>query len=139
MDIDQEMKSYDSYSRIIELLNMQWEDYDDFEKKYGSDDNPGNFATRMSVWYSLNNIGMLMKDGFIDADTAYDQLGELTSIWIWKKFESVIKENRRRYNVPNNFQYFEFLYNEVMKVRDKRGVTAPVPETFAKYIPETNP
>jgi hypothetical protein len=132
------MKSYENYSRIIELLNMQWTDYDDFEKKYGSDNNPENFATRMSIWYSINSIGLMLKDGFIDADTVYNQLGELTSIWLWTKFESVIKENRRRYNVPNNFEHFEFLYNEVMKIRDKRGVTVPVPETFAKYISETN-
>ena len=139
MDLDREMKSYENYSRMIELLNMQWEDYDDFEKKYGSDNNPSNFAIRQSMFYSLNSIGILMKDGFIDADTAYDQLGEVSTIWMWKKFESVINETRRRYNVPNNFEYFEFLYNELIKVKELRETSAPVPETFTKYIPETNP
>ena len=136
MDIDQEMKSYENYRRIIELINMQWDDYDDFEKKYGSDNNPENFATRYSILYSLNSIGILVKDGFIDADTVYDLLGEVSTIWLWKKFESIITETRRRYNAPSTMEYFEFLYDEVMKVRDKRGVTVPVPETFTKYIPE---
>jgi hypothetical protein len=136
MDIDQEMKSFDNYSRIIELLNMQWDDYDDFERKYGSDNKPQNFATRMSVFYSLNSIGMLLKDGFVDADTVYNQLGEVTTIWLWKKFEYVTKETRRRYNVPNNLAHFEFLHDEMMKVREKRGVEVPVPDTFANYLPE---
>jgi hypothetical protein len=35
MDLDQEMKSFETYNRIIELLNMQWTDYEDFERKYG--------------------------------------------------------------------------------------------------------
>ena len=136
MDIDQEMKSFENYTRIIELLNMQWTDYDDFERKYGSDNNPENFATRYSILYSLNSIGILVKDRFIDADTAYDLLGEVSTIWLWKKFESVIKETRRRYNAPNTLEYFEFLNNEVMKVRKLRGVNIAVPETFTKYVPE---
>jgi hypothetical protein len=139
MDLDREWKSHDTYSRILELMNMHWIDYDDFEKKYGSDYNPENFATRYSILYSLNSIGLLVKDGFIDADTAYDLLGEFSTIWIWKKFEPVIKETRRRYNIPNALTHFELLYNEIMKVRETKGTSKPIPETFTKYIPENNP
>ena len=136
MDLDQEMKSFETYNRIIELLNMQWTDYDDFERKYGSDNNPENFAKRYSVLYSLNSLGILLKDGLFDADTAYDLLGEVSTIWLWNKFESVIMETRRRYNVPNALEYFEFLYKELMKVKESRGITPPVPETYTKYIPD---
>ena len=139
MDVDKEMKSFENYRRMIELLNMQWEDYDDFERKYGSDNNPDNFALRHSMFYSLNSIGILLKDGFIDANTAYDLLGEVATIWMWNKFESVIKELRRRYNIPNSYEYFEFLYDELNKVREQRGVSVPVPETYAQYIPDSNP
>ena len=136
MEIDQEMKSYETYKKIIELLNMQWEDYDDFENKYGSDNNPESFATRYSLLYRLNSIGILVRDGFFDAETVYDLLGEVSTIWLWKKFESVIMETRRRYNVPNALKHFEFLYNELIKVREKKGINVPVTETFTKYIPE---
>jgi hypothetical protein len=135
MDLDKEMKSFETYNRIIELLKMQWNDYDDFERKYGSDNNPENFAKRYSVLYSLNSLGILLKDGYIDADTAYDLLGEVSTIWLWVKFESVIMEIRQKYNVPTALQYFEFLNDELMKVRESRGINIPVPETFTEYIP----
>jgi hypothetical protein len=138
MDIDQEMKSFETYKKIIELINMEWEDYDDFERKYGSDNNPENFAKRFSLLYRLNSIGILVKDGFFDVDTVYDLLGEVSSIWLWKKFEPIIKETRIRYNVPTALSDFEFLYNELIKVREQKGFSVPVTETFAKYIPDSN-
>jgi len=138
MDLDKEMKSLETYRKIIELLNMQWDDYDDFESKYGSDNNPENFATRYSLFYRLNSIGILVKDGFVEAETVYNLLGDVSTIWLWKKFESVIKEIRVRYNVPSALDHFEFLYDELLKIRESRGVSDPIPETFARYIPETN-
>lgn len=39
------------FSKIdLEVINMEWTDYDDFERKYGSDYNPDNYAKRMVVW-----------------------------------------------------------------------------------------
>ncbi len=136
MDLDQEMKSQENYRKIIELLNMRWEDYDDFENKYGSDNNPESFATRYSLLYRLNSIGMLIEDRYIDADAVYDLMGEVSTIWLWKKFESVIMETRRRYNVPNTLKHFEFLYNELVKVRELKGISVPISETFTEYIPD---
>jgi hypothetical protein len=137
MDIDQEMKSYETYHKLIELINMEWDDYDDFERKYGSDNNPELFAKRNSVLYKLNSIGILVRDGFFDAETVYDLLGEFSTIWVWKKFEPIIRETRVRYNVPLALSEFEYLYVELMKVRERKGVKVPVKETFAKYIPDT--
>ena len=116
MDIDQEMKSYETYNKIIELINMEWENYDDFERKYGSDNNPDNFAKRYSVLYRLNSIGILVRDGFFDAETVYDLLGDLSTIWLWKKFEPIIRETRFRYNVPLALNEFEYLYVEAKKL-----------------------
>jgi hypothetical protein len=52
-----------------ELLNMEWSNYDEFEKKYGSDNNLDNYAKRMHVFYDYTAIGNLMKDGLVDAET----------------------------------------------------------------------
>jgi len=136
MDVDQELKSYETYNKIIEIMNMEWDNYDDFEKKYGSDNNPENFAKRYSVLWRLNSIGILVRDGFIDAETVYDLLGEFSTIWVWRKFEPIIRETRVRYNVPLALNDFEFLYNELIKVREQKGIRVPVTETFAKYIPD---
>ena len=134
MDVDQELKSYETYNKIIEIINMEWNNYDDFEKKYGSDNNPENFAKRYSVLWRLNSIGILVRDGFIDAETVYDLLGEFSTIWVWRKFEPIIRETRVRYNVPLALNDFEFLYNELILVREQKGIRVPVTETFAKYV-----
>ena len=55
----------------IELMNMDWKDYDDFERKYGSDNDPDNYAKRMSVWQNYNMLGHLLKKNVADAETLY--------------------------------------------------------------------
>ena len=35
MQIYQQLRSEESQRRIIDVLNMEWKDYDDFERKYG--------------------------------------------------------------------------------------------------------
>lgn len=34
----------------IQLIALEWSDYDDFERKYGSDLDPDNFAMRYATW-----------------------------------------------------------------------------------------
>jgi len=43
---------------------------------------------------------------------------------------------RRRYNIPTSLENFEFLYNELIRIEEQRGIGAEVPETFIRYIPE---
>lgn len=43
------IQTEEAYGRIIELMNMEWTDYDEFERKYGSDNNPENYVKRMST------------------------------------------------------------------------------------------
>ena len=42
--------NYDGWLRNRDLMNMEWVDYDDFEKKYGSDTNPIAYAQRLTMW-----------------------------------------------------------------------------------------
>ena len=69
------------------LLNMQWSDYDDFEKKYGTDSNPEGAALRLGVLYEWNGVGYLLKKkGMIDRETAYRLANNVSATWLWKKF-----------------------------------------------------
>ena len=43
------MTSYEGNRNLIELLNYEWTDYEDFEKKYGSDNNADAAAKRYSA------------------------------------------------------------------------------------------
>jgi hypothetical protein len=38
-------------------MNWKWSSYDEFESKYGSDNNPDAFAKRQSVFLFFNALG----------------------------------------------------------------------------------
>lgn len=134
-NIMQTMLTEESQRRWIELLNMEWTDYDDFEKKYGSDVNPDNYAKRASVWSNCNVLGNLLKRNLADAETLY-AAGVTYSVWIWEKYKPIIIEQRRRYSGSDTFDGFEYLANEMLKIKRKHDPSFKVPNTFAHYIPD---
>jgi hypothetical protein len=48
MQLYQDLLSENNMRSLLELLNMEWDDYDDFERKLGSDNNPDSFVKRTS-------------------------------------------------------------------------------------------
>ena len=133
--IYQQIFNEDGYKRYGELMNMEWKDYDDFEKKYGSDYNLENYAKRNTTWNSFNTLGILLRDGIVDIDTLYKMSTEGLSL-MWIKFESVIMEQRRRYNGENFYANWEYLANELRKNKLKREPSYRFPETFIRYVQE---
>jgi hypothetical protein len=94
-------------------MNMTWVDYDDFEKKYGSDYNLDNFSKRMWAWFSYDALGNLLRQGLADLDTIYNS-STISILWTWVKFKPVIEEQRRRYNGRDTLTGFEYLSDELM-------------------------
>ncbi len=121
--------------RYVTLMNMEWSDYDDFEKKYGSDNNPEAYTKRITAWGYYNELGYLVAEGYIDADTLYDLSGD-GMLWLWMKWEPIIKGIRVRYNQPEMWKWFDYLSDRLMEVRRIRGVTAGLPKTFLRYTPD---
>jgi len=46
MNIMQSFLSEEGALRWVDLLSMQWNDFEDYKKKYDSSVNPGNYAKR---------------------------------------------------------------------------------------------
>ena len=113
-------------------MNMEWRDYDDFENKYGSDNNPDNYTKRMTEFGIYNNAGILLKNGLIEAETLYEFYGN-SSLWMWDKFESTIREQRVHYHLPQFFSNFEYLVNEIIKIHKQKGYDVQIPENYTKY------
>ena len=120
MQINQHLRSEESQRRFIDLIYMEWKDYDDFERKYGSSVNIDSYAKRFSALYEFNGVGYLLKDGLIDMDTAYS-LADTIGLELWRKFEPIVREQRVRYNVPEMFADLEFLAAEIAKRLEKKG------------------
>lgn len=119
-------RAKETFMKYGELLNMEWTDYDDFEKKYGSDFNLDNYAKRSSTNYTYNSIGFLLRQGLVDSEVLYGFLG-VSSSFLWYKFEDVIKEQRRRYMGKDNYEDLEFLAKEMLRIKMMRDLNTSFP------------
>ncbi|MBN2335251.1 hypothetical protein JXL21_06790 [Candidatus Bathyarchaeota archaeon] len=120
---------------FIELMNYEWESYEDFEHKYGSDVDTESFAQRFSMMFYFEGVGVMLKDGWIDIDKVSKLLTNYP-MWIWEKYESIILEQRVRYGIPAMFESFEYLATEIKRYTKKRHPEYRIPETFSRYVPD---
>ncbi len=127
--------SREGVREYLELLNMEWKDYDDFEKKYGTDYNFDSAVSRIHIWFTYDSLGHSLMNGLADLETIYDSAGVFAS-WTWEKFKPIIEEHRRRYTGPDQYVGWEYLAGEMMKIKRKRSPSFKIPETFTRYVPE---
>ena len=105
--------------------NQEWEDFDDFWEKYGSETNPEAFSEWLSVAAFFNGAGVLLQRELIDINLT----GELLANILCRSWPGTVPilEGFRQYTVREGFAPphtkllggFEYLYNEVMK-REER-------------------
>lgn len=130
--------SLESGLMAMELLEMEWRDFEDFDAKYDSTVNPENYAKRFMLWGQLQEVGYLLHEGIVDVETVYNLWGGHNSLLMWEKFKPIILEQRKKYRDPSWFVWFEFLAEEIKKYRKKQGIS---PEIFDAdgYITHSNP
>ncbi len=115
-----------------DLLQWHWDDFDDFERKYGLDVNPEAFNQRHASFQWGNIIGNLLMKGLIDRELIYKTI-PFVFPQLWSKFGPIIEEQRVRYNFGPDFMVgFEYLANEMNKMWEA-SVTGP-PKPFAESI-----
>jgi hypothetical protein len=134
MAIYQDLTSTETIDKFIKILNMQFRDYDEYERKYGSDNNPEFFTVRYSYVQKMNSIGWLVKQGLLDKNWIFETYG-WNIIWVWTKLSKTLMETERRYGV-RTLDWFRYLYEEMKKISDERGGLVNIPSTFTQYIPE---
>ena len=133
--ITNQLLSEEGQRRYGELLNMEWKDYDDFEKKYGSDNNLDNMAKRMNVWNTYNTLGMLVREKLIDSEVLYG-IDNVNPCFVWSKFKDIIPEWRKRYGAKDTFSDWEFLNNEILRIALSKDPSFKIPETLTHYVPD---
>ena len=115
--IYQDLNSKERWMQLADTMNMEWTDFSDFKNKYSRDADPDAYGTWMSILWTLGGIGHLLQEGMIEAKKTYNLVGPFTVI-LWDKFESVIIEYRKEWNMPEGYVTFEYLGNEMKKLRD---------------------
>jgi hypothetical protein len=78
--------------KVTELEYMDWTDYDDFERKYGSDTSPDNYTMHKIVWGTYDSLGMMLMKGLADKEILYNSTLAFSGIGIWSKHREVLME-----------------------------------------------
>jgi hypothetical protein len=101
------------------LLSLEYKDYDDFVKRYGSSltGKPEPLAFH-SVSNFFEGVGLLLKRNLVGIDIVWDYYGE-SAVFAWEKIRPLIEGFRKQYNMPRAWEPFEYLYNELKKREQK--------------------
>jgi hypothetical protein len=106
--------------KMADLMYMEWDSYDNFEEKYGSDVNLENYVKRVRVWTAYDSLGMLLKKGLADKDILYNSQVVYNSVWLWHKYQDVLEVNRKLYSGIDGWTGLEYLANEMHKIKLQR-------------------
>jgi hypothetical protein len=117
-NIMQQLYTKEMSRRFIDLIQLDFEDFEEFQKKYDSVLNPESFAERTSYWGVLNMLGYQYKEGLIDLDTLYET--SWTQIFMmWVKFAPIIQEYRKSDYGTKTYANFENLAYSLWKLHVK--------------------
>jgi hypothetical protein len=101
------------------VMELQYEDYNDYVKKYGSSGTLHNVAVYRVGWF-FNGIGVLVQSQLADIKLVNKLFGYMVT-WLWEIMKPMVEGARKQFNQPKSLEWFEYLYNEVKK-REQRGV-----------------
>ncbi|MBN2335226.1 hypothetical protein JXL21_06665 [Candidatus Bathyarchaeota archaeon] len=103
---------------LMDLLEWEYTDYDDFQRKYGKENNPEGYSRWIFYINLMEALGPIVREGYLDIRMiALVMSGGIKAIW--EKYEPVIMENRRRYNWPRWAIEFEGLYKALIEYAKK--------------------
>ena len=129
MQIYQSRYNQVGIKQFWKILLLQWDDFEDYMKKYGPYDNPevtDELALITSEWNYFDGLGILLQDGLLNENNVYRMMG-IRSIMIWYKCETLI-QNIRSMEGGTGEDYlegFEFLANKMIDIRKSKGVALP--------------
>lgn len=99
------------------LHTWEWKDMDDHYAKYGAIQ---DHALSAYITRTYDGIGTLVRSKLVDPELVYD-LTYVMVLEMWEKFAPMMYEVRERYNAPQVYQDFEYLYDVLVEIRKRRG------------------
>ena len=107
--------SEEGSKRYMEIMNMEWKDMNDFDKKYDSSVNVDNFAKRNTVWNICEILGYQYRRGLIDFGTLYAICNGAVPV-CYAKFKPIFDEDKKRgWHLQKDYENFEWLALEVSR------------------------
>ena len=113
MDLYSTIQSQDFGTRLYTVINWTWEDFDDFESKYGIFSNqPENASMWTTVAATFMGAVRLELEGKIDFQTVKGLVGPPFRLY-WEKMGEIIKEYRTRHNMEGLFWTLDEFYERI--------------------------
>ena len=116
---------HEAMQRFFKYMEATWDDYEDYLEKYDSSVNTEYASIRHSIWNFYNSLGLIVKEGKVDINMVYS-LYNWRIIAEWFKGETIIKRLREGVLGPDHNVYFEYLADEMIRMRQERGFPLPV-------------
>jgi hypothetical protein len=116
---------HEAMKRFFTYMDTSWDDYEDYLAKYDSTVNQEIAAIRHSTWNFYNSIGLIVRERKVDMDTVYS-LYNWRIVAEWFKWETIIKRLREGFLGSDFNESFEYIANEMIRMRQERGQSLPV-------------
>ncbi len=116
-------QSVESFKNFYSVVTQEWEDLEDFWRKYGPETNLDAFARFAVTCRFYSRLGMLHELNMIEPEIIYIELGR-NAIQIWEKYKEIIIPLRKQFNNPILYLKFEYLYNEMKKIAEQEEAEA---------------
>ncbi len=103
----QSINSKEFLEAAMKVMDVEFKDQKDFEKKYG-------FDLRIEMALVLNlfdGVGELLRKGLTD----YETVSSMPVVVMWEKMIPFVEGARKAYNDPSWWANFEYFYNEARK------------------------
>jgi hypothetical protein len=98
---------------LIESSNIIWKQefttYEEYIEKYG---NPWTDKPLLTLLAYNDGLGYLLRKRLIDKEII-EYLSEGNITVIWEKLQPIITGMRENYHLPDMFESFDYLYNEL--------------------------
>ena len=111
--------SEDMKKALQDVFALEFENYDDFMKKYGLGSQAWVDVDKVG-WF-INGIGFLVHEGFVNIKLVLGLFHKHALIMLWEKLKPVAEGVRKKFGFPESYAWFEYMYNEVKK-REQTGV-----------------
>ena len=106
---------------INKLRGRKWKDLEEWESKYGPEENPDEATITQTVFTFYDGLGVLVRRGLIDIGII-DELMYVSFVRAWETYEPVFRQVRERDDNPLMYRNSEYLYDEITKHRKNNPI-----------------
>ncbi len=125
MQIYQSRNTHDNMVRWVELNSWEWEDTDDWMRKYGAEASSEIRALPYEQFATYDGIGLLVRDKMLDVNIVFQLMSEPIVV-MWYKFETIVKWIRNGASGVSYLEHFEYLANEMILMRKQEDLPLPI-------------